>query len=191
MARILRRTSQAETEAARVLATRSAVETIRDGGRAVRTHVQFAPLFVLAQDYDDAMRALRNALEPPEYSRLAYDDQITLTMFASVAHVIRDMVDRGERIALLAKTPDALGTDSGTLESLRARQFTEQVLVTQAEEAIAADIAVLQSKLAESRAEVRAASTRQLLDVAPYPQPGSAAAELSVLLSGNRARHRD
>lgn len=99
MARILRRTSAAETEAAHALATRSAVETIRDGGRAVRTHVQFAPLFVLAQDYDDAMRALRTALEPQEYSRLAYDDQITLTMFASVAHVIRDMVDRGERIA--------------------------------------------------------------------------------------------
>lgn len=190
MVRSLRRSTASESDAARALATRSAVETIRDGGRPVRTHVQFAPLFVLAQDYDDVMRALRSALEPPEYSRLAYDDQITLTMFSSVAHVIRDMVERGERIALLAKTPDPLGSDSGTLESLRARQFTEQVLVTQAEEAIAADIAVLQSKLAESRAEVRAASTRQLLDVAPYPQPGSAAAELSVLLSGNRARRR-
>lgn len=190
MVRTLRRSTTAESDAARALATRSAVETIRDGGRSVRTHVQFAPLFVLAQDYDDVMRALRSALEPAEYSRLAYDDQITLTMFASVAHVIRDMVERGERIALLAKTPDPLGADSGTLESLRARQFTEQVLVTQGEEAIAADIAVLQSRLAETRAEVRAASTRQLLDVAPYPQPGSAAAELSVLLSGNRARHR-
>lgn len=190
MVRSLRRSTAAETDAARALATRSAVETIRDSGRSTRTHVQFAPLFVLAQDYDDVMRALRSALEPSEYSRLAYDDQITLTMFASVAHVIRDMVDRGERIALLAKTPDPFGTDVGTLESLRARQFTEQVLVTQGEEAIAADIAVLQSKLAESRAEVRAASTRQLLDVAPYPQPGSAAAELSVLLSGNRSRRR-
>jgi hypothetical protein len=100
------------------------------------------------------------------------------------------MVERGERIALMAKTPDPMGADSGTLESLRARQFTEQVLVTQGEEAIASDIAVLQSKLAETRAEVRAASTRQLLDVAPYPQPGSAAAELSVLLSGNRSRRR-
>lgn len=190
MVRALRRSTAAESDAARALATRSAVETIRDGGGSVRTHVQFAPLFVLAQDYDDVMRALRSALEEHEYARLAYDDQITLTMFASIARVIRDMVERGERIALLAKTPDPFGHDSGTLESLRARQFTEQVLVTQGEEAIAADITVLQSKLAESRAAVRAASTRQLLDVAPYPQPGSAAAELSVLLSGNRARHR-
>jgi hypothetical protein len=191
MAGILRRSNVAETEAERALATRTAVETIRDGGRAVRTHVLFAPLFVLAQDYDDVMRALRNSLEPHLYQRMAYDDQLTLTLFASVAHVLRDMVERGERIAHMKKTPDPMGNDSGMLESLQTRQFTEQVLVTQGEEAIAADIAILQSRLAETRAEFRAESTRQLLDVAPYPQPGSAAAELSVLLSGNRARHRD
>ena len=47
----------------------TAVETVSRGSRAVRTHVHYAPLFVLAQDYDDAMRALRAALDPAEFSR--------------------------------------------------------------------------------------------------------------------------
>lgn len=171
---------------------RTAVETIRDGGRVVRTNVKYAPLFVLAQDYDDAIRSLTVALDPPQLSRLAHEDQMTLTLFASVAHVISDMVSRGERISTLTMTRHVEGGDlaeAGSLEALEARQYTEQALVNEGLAAIASDIASMRATLAESRAEYKAESARQILDVAPYPQPGSAAAELSVLLSSNRARH--
>ena len=46
----------------------TAVETVSKGSKAVRTHVHYAPLFVLAQDYDDAMRSLRSALDPAEFA---------------------------------------------------------------------------------------------------------------------------
>ena len=170
---------------------RTAVETIRDSGGPTRTHVQYAPLFVLAQDYDDVQRSLRGALEPPDYARLAHEDQMTLTLFASVARVVADMVQRADRIATLTLTPDPVGHEHGSLEALRARQVTEQALVNEGMAAIEADIAALRSRLAETRVEHRADSARQLMDVAPYPQPGSAAAELSVLLSSNRSRHRE
>lgn len=185
-----RSTSRTATFPSSTTGMRSAVETIRDGGRATRTHVQFAPLFVLAQDYDDAIRSLRTALEPVAFARLAHEDQMTLTLFTSVAHVIADMVQRADRIATLSMTPDPVGHERGSLEALEARQVTEQALVNEGQAAIAADIAVLRSKIADARVEYRAESARQLLDVAPYPQPGSAAAELSVLLSSNRARQR-
>lgn len=170
--------------------SRTAVETIRDGGRATRTHVQYAPLFVLAQDYDDVIRSLRGALDPPEFTRLSHEDQLTLTLFTSIARVIGDMVARGEHIARLTKVPDPVGAEGTSLESLQARQYTEQALVNEGQAALAEDIALLRAKLAEARVDHRAESARQLLDVAPFPQPGSAAAELSVLLSSNRARHR-
>lgn len=168
----------------------TAVETIRDSGGPTRTHVQYAPLFVLAQDYDDVHRHLRATLDPVDYARLAHEDQVTLTLFASVARVVADMVQRADRIATLAMTPDPVGHEQGSLEALRARQVTEQALVNEGMAAIEADIAALRSRLADSRVEHRADDARQLMDVAPYPQPGSAAAELSVLLSSNRARAR-
>lgn len=170
---------------------RTAVETIRDSGGPTRTHVQYAPLFVLAQDYDDVLRSLRGALEPLDYARLSHEDQLTLTLFASVSRVVSDMVQRADKIATLSLTPDPVGHEQGSLEPLRARQVTEQALVNEGMAAIEADIAALRSRLADTRVEHRADNARQLMDVAPYPQPGSAAAELSVLLSSNRTRHRD
>ena len=116
---------------------------------------------------------------------------MTLTLFATVSRVIADMVARGEHIARLTMSADPMAQDHGTLEALSARQVTEQALVHEGQAAIAADIALLRSKLADARVQYRAENARQLFDVAPYPQPGSAAAELSVLLSSNRARHRD
>ena len=169
---------------------RTAVETIRDSGGPTRTHVQYAPLFVLAQDYDDVQRSLRAALDPQDYAGMSHEDQMTLTLFASVSRVVADMVQRADRIATLALTPDPVGQEHGSLEALRARQVTEQALVNEGMAAIEADIAALRSRLAETRVEHRADDARQLMDVAPYPQPGSAAAELSVLLSSNRTRHR-
>ena len=169
---------------------RTAVQTIRDSGGPTRTHVQYAPLFVLAQDYDDVLRSLRAALEPVEYAGMSHEDQMTLTLFTSVARVVADMVQRADRIATLSMTPDPIGHENGSLEALRARQVTEQALVREGMAAIEADIALLRSRLAETRVEYRADNSRQLMDVAPFPQPGSAAAELSVLLSSNRARHR-
>lgn len=169
---------------------RTAVETIRDSGGPTRTHVQYAPLFVLAQDYDDVLRSLRANLDPTEYAGLSHEDQMTLSLFASVSRVVADMVLRADRIATLSMTPDPVGYEDGSLEALRARQVTEQALVREAMAAIEADIAVLRSRLADTRVEHRADNSRQLMDVAPYPQPGSAAAELSVLLSSNRTRHR-
>ena len=167
----------------------TAVQTIRDSGGPTRTHVQYAPLFVLAQDYDDVVRALRGALEPVQYAGMSHEDQMTLTLFASVSRVVADMVHRADRIATLSMTPDPVGHENGSLEALRARQVTEQALVREGMAAIEADIALLRSRLAETHVEHRADNSRQLMDVAPFPQPGSAAAELSVLLSSNRARH--
>jgi hypothetical protein len=166
----------------------SAVETIRDGGQATRTHVQYAPLFVLAQDYDDALHSLKGALDPASYSALAYLDQSTLALFASVGRVIADIVARGAHISRLTLQDDPQAADHGTLEALTARQFTEQALVSEGLAAIGANIAALRSRMAEARVSQRAQSAQQLFDVAPYPQVGSAAAELSVLLSSNAAR---
>jgi hypothetical protein len=167
----------------------TAVETVSKGSRAVRTHVHYAPLFVLAQDYDDTMRSLRAALDPAEFGGLSHEDAMTLRLFTSVASVLNDMVQRSDLIARASRAPDGIA-DNMSVESLEARQATERALVNEGRAAIEADIAVLQARLAETRVEYRAETARQLLDVAPYPQPGSAAAELSVLLSSNRARHR-
>ena len=190
MAIIRRRTSS--TSASTSLSTAgntTAVETVNKGSRAVRTHVHYAPLFVLAQDYDDSMRALRVALDPAEFSRLSHEDAMTLRLFTSVASVLNDMVQRSDLIARASRSPDGVA-DNMSVESLEARQATERALVNEGRAAIEADIAVLRSKLAETKVESRAETARLLLDVAPYPQPGSAAAQLSVLLSSNRGRHR-
>lgn len=168
----------------------TAVETVNHGSRAVRTHVHYAPLFVLAQDYDDTMRALRGALDPVEFARLSHEDAMTLTLFTSIASVLNDMVQRSDLIARASRSPDGIA-DSMSVESLEARQATERALVNEGRAAIEADIAVLRARLAATKVEYKAETARQLLDVAPFPQPGSAAAELSVLLSSNRARHRE
>ena len=168
----------------------TAVETVSKGSRAVRTHVHYAPLFVLAQDYDDTMRALRGALDTAEFARLSHEDAMTLTLFTSIASVLNDMVLRSDLIARASRSPDGTA-DAMSVESLEARQATERALVNEGRAAIEADIAVLRARLAETKVEYKAETARQLLDVAPYPQPGSAAAELSVLLSSNRARHRE
>jgi hypothetical protein len=167
----------------------TAVETVSKGSRAVRTHVHYAPLFVLAQDYDDAMRSLRAALDPTAFAQLSAADSMTLTLFRGVASVLNDMVQRSDLIARASRSPDG-AVDDLSVESLEARQATERALVNEGRAAIEADIAVLRARLAETKVEYRAETARQLLDVAPFPQPGSAAAELSVLLSSNRARHR-
>jgi hypothetical protein len=169
---------------------RTAVDTVRRGGTAVRTHVQFAPLFVLAQDYDDAIHSLRANLNPVAFAGLTNDDEATLALFNRVSAVIGDMVQRGERIATMSKSPEHLHTERAGLAALEARQATEQALVEEGRAALAADIAALRAMLADARAEHRAENARQLLDVAPFPQPGSAAAELSILLSSQRMRHR-
>jgi hypothetical protein len=190
MASIRKRTSSASAPAGLSTAgNTTAVETVSKGSRAVRTHVHYAPLFVLAQDYDDAMRALRAALSSAEFSGLSHEDAMTLTLFTSVASVLNDMVQRSDLIARASRAPDGV-VDSMSVESLEARQATERALVNEGRAAIEADIAVLRARLAETTFEYKAQTARQLLDVAPYPQPGSAAAELSVLLSSNRARHR-
>ena len=168
----------------------TAVETVSKGSRAVRTHVHYAPLFVLAQDYDDTMRSLRTALQPSDFARLSHEDAMTLTLFTSVASVLNDMVQRSDLIARASRSPEGV-VENMSVESLEARQATERALVNEGRAAIEADIAMLRSKLAETKVEHKAETARQLLDVAPYPQPGSAAAELSVLLSSNRARHRE
>jgi hypothetical protein len=167
----------------------TAVETVSTGSRAVRTHVHYAPLFVLAQDYDDAMRSLRAALHPKAFAQLSAADSMTLTLFRSVASVLNDMVQRSDLIARASRSPDGV-VDDLSVELLEARQATERALVNEGRAAIEADIAVLWARLAETKVEFRAETAQQLLDVAPFPQPGSAAAELSVLLSSNRARHR-
>lgn len=167
----------------------TAVETVSKGSRAVRTHVHYAPLFVLAQDYDDAMRSLRVALSPAAFARLSHEDTMTLTLFRSVSYVLNDMVQRSDLIARASRSPDGVADDM-SVESLEARQATERALVNEGRAAIEADIAVLRARLAETKVEYRAETARQLLDVAPFPQPGSAAAQLSVLLSSNRTRHR-
>jgi hypothetical protein len=167
----------------------TAVETVSTGSRAVRTHVHYAPLLVLAQDYDDAMRSLRAVLDPIAFSQLSHEDSTTLTLFRGVACVINDMVLRSDLIARASRSPDGM-VDNMSVELLEARQATERALVNEGRAAIEADVAVLRARLAETRVEDTAETARQLLDVAPFPQPGSAAAQLSVLLSGNRARHR-
>ena len=191
MAIIRKRTSSGPApEGLSTAGNTTAVETVSRGSRAVRTHVHYAPLFVLAQDYDDTMRALRTALDPMEFTRLSHEDAMTLTLFTSVASVLNDMVQRSDLIARASRSPDG-AVDNMSVESLEARQATERALVNEGRAAIEADIAVLRAKLAETKVEYKAETARQLLDVAPYPQPGSAAAELSVLLSSNRARHRE
>lgn len=191
MAIIGKRTSSASaTVGLSTAGNMTAVETVSKGSRAVRTHVHYAPLFVLAQDYDDAMRGLKAALDPMEFTRLSHEDAMTLTLFTSVASVLNDMVQRSDLIARASRSPDGVA-DNMSVESLEARQATERALVNEGRAAIEADIAVLRAKLAETKVEHKAETARQLLDVAPYPQPGSAAAELSVLLSSNRARHRE
>lgn len=185
---IIRKRRSAGTVALSTAGNTTAVETIGKGSRAVRTHVHYAPLFVLAQDYDDAMRALRAALDPAEFSRLSQQDSMTLTLFTSVAAVLNDMVQRSDLIARASRSPDGVA-DNMSVESLEARQATERALVNEGRAAIEADIAVLRARLAETKVEVRAETARLLLDVAPYPQPGSAAAVLSVLLSSTRSRH--
>jgi hypothetical protein len=171
-------------------AERSAVQTVMSGGMATRTRVQFAPVFVLAQDYDDVMRSLRGNLSPGEFEELAFIDLETLSLFARVTAVLHDMVQRGERIAALSMAPEHAQTERAGLAALEARQATEHALVEEALAALAADVAGLRSTLADARADYRAETARQLLDVAPYPQAGSAAAELSVLLASQRLRHR-
>jgi len=191
MAIIRKRTPSATAPAGLSTAGRTtAVDTVSRGSRAVRTHVHYAPLFVLAQDYDDTMRALQAALDPAEFTRLSHEDAMTLTLFTSVASVLNDMVQRSDLIARASRAPDGVA-DSMSVESLEARQATERALVNEGRAAIEADIAALRTTLAETKVEYKAQTARQLLDVAPYPQPGSAAAELSVLLSSNRARHRE
>jgi hypothetical protein len=183
-------TKQTAGRTARV-GTQTAVETVGQIGRSSRTHVQYSPLFVVAQDYDDAMRLLTASLEPVEVDRLAHDNQTMLTLFSSIARVVADMVVRGERIATLSKSGQHVGAEEGSLEALRARQVTEQALVNEGLAAISEEIARMRLQFADSTTEQRVESSQALLDVAPYPQPGSAAAELSVLLSSNRARHRN
>lgn len=191
MAIIRKRTSSASAPPSLSTAgNTTAVETVSKGSRAVRTHVHYAPLFVLAQDYDDTMRALRGALDNAEFARLSHEDAMTLTLFTSIASVLNDMVQRSDLIARASRSPDGT-VDTMSVESLEARQATERALVNEGRAAIEADIAVLRARLAETKVEYKAETARQLLDVAPYPQPGSAAAELSVLLSSNRARHRE
>jgi hypothetical protein len=169
---------------------RSAVETVTFGAQATRTHVKYARLFVLAQDYDDAMRSLRANLDPVAFGRLAHEDTMSLTLFQRVAAVITDSVLRGEHIAAITMKSEPDLAELASLESLEARQFTERALIDEGLAALEADIAQLRACLAESRAEHRAEAARQLQDVAPFPQQGSAAAELSMTLSTQRMRHR-
>jgi hypothetical protein len=191
MARI-RATSSTERDATVSTTTgmRSAVETVSFGVRATRTHVKFARLFVLAQDYDDAMRSLRANLEPVAYARLAHEDTMSLTLFQRVAAVITDTVQRGEHIAGITMKAEPDIAELASLEALEARQYTERALIDEGLASLEADIAVLRATLAESRAEHRAEAARQLQDMAPFPQQGSAAAELSMALSTQRVRHR-
>ena len=90
------------------------------------------------------------------------------------------MVQRSDLIA--AVPPVARRRRSTTLsasEPLEARQATERALVNEGRAAIEADIAVCAPGWPRRKVEYRAETARQLLDVAPFPQPGSAAAELS------------
>lgn len=169
---------------------RAAVQTVMGGDSATRTHVQFAAMFVLAQDYDDVMRSLASNLDSMEYGKLDFNDQQSLALFSRVTAVISDMVHRGERIAALSMAPEHATTERAGLAALEARQATEEALVEEGRAAIAADIAGLRALLADARAEYRSEAARQLQDVTPYPQAGSAAAELSILLSSQRIRHQ-
>jgi hypothetical protein len=188
----LRRTPASDRDATVSTTTgmRSAVETVSFGVRATRTHVKFARLFVLAQDYDDVMRSLRASLDPVAYARLAHEDTMSLTLFQRIAAVITDTVHRGEHIAAITMKSEPDIAELASLESLEARQYTERALIDEGLAALEADIAVLRAMLAESRAVYRAEAARQLQDVAPFPQQGSAAAELSMALSTQRVRHR-
>ena len=169
---------------------RTAVQTVMGGDSATRTHVQFAAIFVLAQDYDDAMRTLAADLDRSGYERLAFTDQQSLALFSRVTAVISDMVHRGERIAALSMAPEHATTEQAGLAALEARQATEHALVEEGQAAIGSDIAAMRAMIAEARAEYRAETARQLQDVTPFPQAGSAAAELSILLSSQRIRHQ-
>lgn len=136
----------------------TAVETVSKGSRAVRTHVHYAPLFVLAQDYDDTMRALRGALDPAEFARLSHEDAMTLTLFTSIASVLNDMVQRSDLIARASRSPDGT-VETMSVESLEAWQATERALVNEGRAAPSR----LTSRCCEPGSRRRRSSTRRRL----------------------------